>query len=186
MNILSNSIFAKFFAATLLLGLCFNTSAQTKNSSVLDFDPKIDGFSFENYRNIGDSWKDDLGADDLIKLFGLKTACKTGTNASNCVLHVAAEKWKNEILEAMNIGHCEGIAVASLRIKTERAFKKRTFPDQFQPGAKTTFNLPRNQLIENYISYFWVTQTLEEIKRQSDETVKRGPLWIAKTPREAV
>ena len=125
------------------------SSAQSNNSAGLDFDPKIDGFSFANYRNVG-NWQDDLGADDLIKLFGLKTACKTGTNASNCVLHVAAEKWKNEILEAMNIGHCEGIAVASLRIKTEQAFKKRTFPEQFQPGTKTTFSLSRNQLIENY------------------------------------
>ena len=180
MNVLSNSLFAKVLTATLLLGLAFNTSAQSNNSAGLDFDPKIDGFSFANYRNVG-NWQDDLGADDLIKLFGLKTACKTGTNASNCVLHVAAEKWKNEILEGMNIGHCEGIAVASLRIKTEQAFKKRTFPEQFQPGAKTTFSLSRNQLIENYISYFWVTQTFEEIKRQSDETVKRGPLWIAQT-----
>lgn len=181
MNVLSNHLIAKVFVTTLILGQCFNTSAQSNNSATLNFDPKINGFSFANYRNIGDSWKDDLGADDLIKLFGVKTACKTGTNAANCVLHVAAEKWKNEILEAMNIGHCEGIAVASLRMNTGLAFKKRTLPAQFQSGAKNTFSLQRNQLIENYISYFWVTQTFEEIKRQTDETVKRGPLWIAKT-----
>ena len=69
MNVLSNSLFAKVFTATLLLGLSFNTSAQSNNSAELDFDPKIDGFSFANYRNVG-NWQDDLGADDLIKLFG--------------------------------------------------------------------------------------------------------------------
>ena len=172
---------SKTIVTIIFFGLSFNLAAQTNNIAALDFDPKINGFGFKNYRNEGDIWKDDLGTDDVIRMFGVKTACKTGDSEKNCVLHPAAKQWIDEILEGMDIGHCEGIAVACLRINTDLPFKKKITPDNFQPGAKSPFSLPRNQLLQNYIAYYWITQTFEEIKMQTAETAESGPVNIAKT-----
>ncbi len=181
MSKLKKNMFLKVFVTIIFFGLNLNVPAQTNNLASLEFDPKTDGFSFKNYRNEGDKWKDDMAVDDIIRMFGANTACKTGDNEKTCVLHPAAKQWMEEILEGMQIGHCEGIAVASLRMNTDLPFKKRTLPADFQSGAKSTYNLGRNQLLENYIAYYWITQTLEEIKKQTAKTAESGPVNISKT-----
>lgn len=115
---------SKCFILLVMLGFNLNLAAQTENVVALDFQPQINGFGFKNYRNEGERWKDDIGADDLIRMFGAKAVCKSGDNEKNCVMHAAAKQWMEEILEAMQIGHCEGIAVASLRMKAGLPFKK--------------------------------------------------------------
>jgi hypothetical protein len=177
----SLKIFIAIFTAIFFFGLFNNSHAQSKIAK-LDFDPKINGFSFKNYQNIGDQWKDDIGADDLIRMFGVKEVCKN-QNAKNCVLEAAAQKWMEKKLEAMNIGHCEGIAVASLRMNSNLAFKKRISAANFQNGVKMPFGLRLDQSLENYISYYWITQTFKEIKDDTAKTVsgERGPVDIVKT-----
>lgn len=181
MRDLIRNLLSKPVVIIVLLAFCASFPAQTNNVAALNFDPKTDGFNFKNYRNEGDKWKDDLNVDDMIRMFGAKTACKTGENEKNCVLHPAAKQWMEEILEGMKIGHCEGIAVASLRMDAGLPFKKRILPADFQPGTKVPFSLPRNQLIENYIAYYWITQTFEEVKKQTAETAASGPVNIART-----
>src|SRR5258708_37569448 len=56
-----------------------------KTIAKIGFDPKADGFGFENYGNEGD-WEGDLTAADLIKLFGADQVCEEGNNAEDCVL----------------------------------------------------------------------------------------------------
>lgn len=170
-------VFVVFFGVLSFFG---NGAAQSKMLAALDFDPKVDGFSFKNYKNVGDRWKDDIGAEDLIRMFGANVVCKN-KSAKNCVLEAAAREWIEHKLKAMDIGHCEGIGVASLRFKTELPFKKRIFPENFQPGAKTPIQLQLEQRIENYVAYYWITQTFREIREQTQATAKRGPLEIVKT-----
>ena len=155
--------------------------AQTKIIALLDFDPKINGFGFKNYKNDNYNWKDDIAADDLIRMFGVKAVCKSGDSAKNCVMKAAARKWIEYYLEAMNIGHCEGIGVASLRINSGLPFKKRALSSNFQTGAKSTFNLRLDQPIENYIAYYWITQTFDEITLPTKKTAERGPVELVKT-----
>lgn len=157
-----------------------NLSAQSNIVASLDFDPRVHGFSFKNYKNVGNNWKDDLGKEDLIRMFGVRASCKSGDNAKNCVLKVAAEKWQMKQLKAMNIGHCEGIGVAGLRMKTGLPFKRRVSPAHFQSGAKSPFSLRLDQNLENYIAYFWITQTLKEVVAETQETTKAGPVGIVK------
>jgi hypothetical protein len=156
--------------------LSANLSAQGKIVASLDFDPKVAGFSFPNYKTVKTG---DIGTEDLIRMFGVKATCKSGNNTKNCVLKAAAQKWIEKMLEAMEIGHCEGIGVASLRLKTGLRFKDRWQPSQFQNGAKTPFGLQLLPSIENYISYYWVTQTFDEVTLQTKETAKLGPKGIA-------
>jgi hypothetical protein len=118
-----------------------------------DFDPKINGYGFENYGNEG-KWKDDLSAEDLILMFGSDAVCKGGKDKPKCVLNAAARQWLNEQLLDLNNGHCVGMSVSSIKLKLGTPFKDKSFPSDYQPKVKNTFGLVLNQPIENYIAYF--------------------------------
>jgi hypothetical protein len=180
-EMMQKKIFA-VFAVVLFFGSFNNSPAQPRMLAKLNFNPTIDGFYFKNYPNIGDRWQDDLAADDLIRMFGRKEVCKDKA-ANKCAMEAGARLWMKEKLEAMNIGHCEGIAAISLRMKTGLAFKKLTSPASFQPGAKSPFDLRLEQPLENYIAYYWITQTFREVKKQTAQTVagRRNPVDIVKT-----
>jgi hypothetical protein len=172
-----NKFMSKFVATTFCcLIFCPNFSAQGKIVAALDFDPKVAGFSFPNYKKVKSG---DVGTEDLIRMFGAKATCKSGNNAKNCVLKAAARKWIEKMLEAMEIGHCEGIGVASLRFNSSLRFKTRWQPSQFQTGVKTPFNLQLLPNLENYISYYWITQTFDEVTLKTKETANLGPTGIA-------
>ena len=160
--------------------LSANLLAQSRILASLDFEIPKDGFAFKNYKNEGERWKDDIGAEDLIRMFGVKAVCKSGNSPQNCVMKAAARKWIEYYLEAMDIGHCEGIGVASLRMNTGLAFKKRVAPNQFQAGVNLPFQLQRQQNIENYIAYYWITQTFDEVSIPTKKTAELGPVGIVK------
>ncbi len=172
-----NKFVLKTIAAVLFGVLLYaDLSAQGKIVASIDFDPKVAGFSFPNYKTVKNG---DIGTEDLIRMFGVKATCKSGNSAKNCVLKAAAQKWIEKMLEAMEIGHCEGIGTASLRFNSSLRFKNRWQPSQFQSGAKTPFNLQLIPGIENYISYYWITQTFDEVTLKTKETAKLGPAGIA-------
>ena len=174
----SLKFFSLFFCCALL---CSNIPAQSNLLASLKFDPKIDGFGFKNYKNEKNKWNDDIAADDMIRMFGARAACKRGTTAKDCVLKEAAAQWIKEMLEAMDIGHCEGISVASLRMNSHMPFKKRIAPADFQSGAKSPFSMRLAQPLENYIAYYWITQTFDEVAVPTRATAAAGPVEIAKT-----
>ena len=176
------NLLSKLSVLTLLIGFFFAfVKAQVEPNilAALDFDPKADGFAFKNYKNVGETWKDDIAADDLIRMFGVNAVCKN-KSAKNCVLDAAAREWIEHKLKAMNIGHCEGIAVASLRMNFGMPFKRRALPANFQIGAKLPINLRLQQTLENYIAYYWITQTFQEIREPTQATAKLGSAGIVK------
>lgn len=59
------------------------------------FDPAVDGFGFANWGEAGN-----LGATELIALFGRKKVCASGSG-NQCVLYPAAQQWVDQINEAM-------------------------------------------------------------------------------------
>ena len=172
--------FSVFAAPLVNVAAATNSSAQTQPEIVakLNFDPKVNGFGFENFGNDARKWQDDLGAEDMIRLFGAEAVCRTGNTAANCVLKAAAREWMMQQLEGMNGGHCEGMAATSLRLATSKAFKSKASAPQFQPGAKMPFQLKLDQTIENYIAYYFVTQSLEEVSEATAATIKNGPVGV--------
>ncbi len=144
----------------------------------LKFDPKINGFGFENFGNDEREWKNDLDAGDLIKMFGAENVCRKGDNASNCVLNAAGREWLDKQLQGMNGGHCEGMAAASLRFYQGKDFKGKAAPADFQAGARAVLNLKQNGLVENYIAYYFVTQNFDEVSDPTRKTAEKGPAAI--------
>lgn len=116
------------------------------------FDVKTDGFSFENYGN--DTGISNLKANDMRRLFGDAVCTKIKNNT--CTLTSPARQWMKEINAAMDGGHCEGMAVASLHM-----FHQIEDPNTF--GAPTTNELPfdGNTKLQEEIAYWWATQTTE-------------------------
>ncbi len=82
-----------------------------------------------------------------------------------CVLTAAAEKWRKEQVAGMNGGHCEGMAVTSLRLLAGLDFNGKKTPSDFQTGANTTYDLEKDSA-RNYIATYFVTQSFGEVSAQ--------------------
>ncbi|OYT73176.1 MAG: hypothetical protein CFK52_02615 [Chloracidobacterium sp. CP2_5A] len=128
----------------------------------IKFDPRVHGFAFENYGNDSHDWENDLTTADLIRMFGAENVCHDGSTPEDCVLTAAAREWKIAQLKGMDGGHCEGMAVASLRLFTSKPFRGKRTPGDFQKGAKTAQDLKREAVL-NVIAYFHAIQTLDEV-----------------------
>jgi len=138
------------------------------------FDVNIDGFQFENFVN-DHTWQDDLGADDVFNLFG-PGVCQYGDTADTCELTGPAETWRVNTIKDMGLGHCDGMASASLSLFTQMPFKGISTPSDIQSGASDTIDLTfPGQKIENYIVGQMSFQYTEEYW---DEVITKKPSEI--------
>ena len=157
------------------------SAAEGEIVAKLNFDPSVNGYSFANYGNEAPRhWQGDLGAEDLIRMFGPAAVCKSGTTAKDCVMKASAHQWMMQELKGMSIGHCEGMAVTCLRFDTGLPFKSLGGPSSFQPGAKSAFGLNLEQPLANYIAYYFVTQSFREVAEPTKATGAKGPLAVVK------
>ncbi len=170
----------RYLTAIVLFTLVAPALAQNPTASI-DFVPTRDGFRFKNYRNEAKRWTNDLLPDDLVRMFGPKTSCKSFAGGKCATLSPAAEQWRQEILESMDTGHCEGIAVACERMRQSMPFKGKASANSFQSAARDAWSLQRDETLENYIAYYWTTQTFDEVKALTAKTAAAGPLSIART-----
>lgn len=137
--------------------------ASYKNAQGRAFDVAVDGYSFQNYGATTHS-ADDLGADDMFLMFGPQV-CASGTTAATCKLSEPAEDWRKKMLEYMNGGHCDGLAMTSLRFFNQLSFKNKTLPGDYQAAALRTNDLLfPGQTIENYLAYYWTTQIVSHVR----------------------
>ena len=134
------------------------------------FDPASDGFSFENWG----AEPGELGASDLIALFGRKNVCASGSGDS-CVLYPAAKQWVEQVNEGMSGGRCEGMAVTA-----ELIHGGYLDPSDFDPNATSTFDLTKdNPAVSNTIEYFWATQMVTPVQKEYQRYQKLQPSQIA-------
>lgn len=168
------------FGGDVVKGQETTGAATGKVLASIAFDPKINGFSFQNYGNDDHDLSADLHTDDLLRMFGSKAVCKSGSTAANCVVNASARQWREEMITAMGGGHCEGMAVACLRFTYGMPFKNRTSPGDFLVGARTPFDLKRDNSMLNYIAYYWTTQVLWEPRQYRNKTMALGPVAVVK------
>jgi hypothetical protein len=133
------------------------------------FDPEVDGFGFENWGEVGN-----LGATELIALFGRKKVCASGSG-STCVLFPAARQFAAQVNEAMAGGHCEGMAVMAARL-----FLGYDNLADLDPAATSTFELARETpAVSQAIETWWATQMLPPVQRAYQEYQTYQPSEIA-------
>lgn len=143
----------------------------------IGFDPKVNGFGFRNFGKNPD-YEEDLTADDMIRMFGAANVCIEGTTANDCVLYETTDRWIEEALKKMDNGHCDGFSVSSLRMFVGKPFKGRKNPAAFQRGAVNLFDLQKNQVTSNYVSYYQTLTFLKETYIFRTPTFKKKPSEI--------
>lgn len=173
-------------AATIVAGAPSEKPAEAGEIiASIEFDPKVDGFGFRNFGENPD-YEDDLTADDLIRMFGAENVCIEGSTAKDCVLYETAERWMEEAIEKMNGGHCDGFSVSSLRMFAGKAFKGRKSPADFQRGATDLFDLEKNQVTSNFVSYYQTLTFLKETYIFREPTFKKKPTEIVQMIADAM
>jgi hypothetical protein len=123
------------------------TSIQTLLSS--GFDPKLDGFSFQNY---GEADVTNLTNADMQRMFGDVVCAST---QPDCNLITAAQVWMDEINRAMRTGSCEGMAVLS-----QYFYYGVLKPQTFGGASVATLNLSQNIPLQREIAYWSATKPL--------------------------
>ena len=111
------------------------------------FDPKQDGFSFQNY---GEADVTNLTNADMLRMFGDVVCSNT---QPDCALIPAAQIWMEEINRAMQTGHCEGMAVLS-----QYFYYGVLKPQLFGGTSVASLDLTKNLPLQREIAYWWATQ----------------------------
>lgn len=134
------------------------------------FDPASDGFSFANWGGEGQ-----LGASELITLFGARATCAR-VEKNGCVMYPAARQWAAQINEAMNGGHCEGMAVMAARL-----FRGDVKLTDLDPAAAATSDLAQDDPdVARAIDMWFATQYLQPVQKAYESFQKYQPSQIAK------
>ena len=134
------------------------------------FDPGVDGFSFENWGAVGE-----LGATEMVALFGRSTVCTPSSPAGSCTLYPAAREWMKQANEGMAGGHCEGMAVMS-----ERLFLGAAKLGDFDPAAAATYDLAfENPVLQKAIDLWFITQALPDPANAAGDFRSMTPSQIA-------
>ncbi|MCB0129777.1 MAG: DUF11 domain-containing protein, partial [Caldilineaceae bacterium] len=151
------------------------------------FDVNVHGFQFENFDN-KHTWNDDLEASDVFNFFG-PGVCESGTTAATCKLTTLADTWRLNTIKDMGLGHCDGMASASLSLFTQQEFNGISTPGNIQSGAANTINLNfPGKDIENYIVGQMAFQYTEEYwskiiaKKPSEIVAELTKAFNASTP----
>jgi hypothetical protein len=146
-----------------------------------DYDPKLDGYGFHNFGGDDHDDENDLDAGDLIKMFGAQNVCQSGNTAQNCVLYEPAQEWLEQRIESKSHGHCDGLAMTSLRFWAELPWEGKTTPVNWQSGAQNVSDLTMSRAISSYVAYFHILQDVAEVYEFREEQFKKKPSETLKT-----
>jgi len=190
-RIVLKSFFSALILATIATGLALapRSAAHTAGGPLVqddkgtmvaklkDYEPPVYGYGFRNYGRDHEG-ENDLTAADLIRMFGAENVCESGNTAADCVLYEPAAEWIAEKLKSMEGGHCEGLAVTSLRFWQGLPFDGKSSLTDWQSGAHAVSELQHNEAVSNYVAYYHVLQFLSEISDFRAETWKMKPSEI--------
>lgn len=141
----------------------------------IGFRPDPDGYSFPNWAGMyptAPSYLDpDFRQEDLVWMFGEEAVCVQGAG-SECTLRPAAHRWLRNVNEAMNRGHCDGIAVTSLRL-----FRGLESAAALQIGADSTHDLVRES-VRHYVARYFAMQMTDPVAAYKDAVRHNAPSVI--------
>lgn len=119
------------------------------------FRPEENGFGFENYGN--DIGPQNLTVEEMQRMFGDQVCTEFG--AETCVLTPSARRWMEENNDAMDGGHCEGMATLSLLF-----YNNQASPADFGSNNVNALTLDDNELLQREIAYWWATQSTYTVR----------------------
>lgn len=119
------------------------------------FDPRTHGFPFQNYGN-DVSGLTNLTEAEVQRAYG-DAVCESGSGPE-CSLTAPARQWMEQVNGMMGGGHCEGMAVLSLRM-----FHGTSRPADFGGDTAHALGLDGNAALQREIAYYFALQTLDAV-----------------------
>ena len=148
-----------------------NTAPITVSAQVgavdMGFRVNPDGYSFANY---GGNTPADLTIDDLVRMFGRDAVCTNTTGT--CQPREAASTWRDQVVNAMSGGHCDGFTTTALRF-----FKDIDQQSTFQSGAASTYALTQPNMGRR-IAYFWALQVPNPVGAARNNALSKTPTQV--------
>ncbi len=114
----------------------------------MGFRPDPDGFGFANYDNTGVV---NLGEEEMFRLFG--AGAFESTDGGRRILSPTAREWMEVVNDAMQGGHCEGLAVSALLF-----YGNRLEPARFGGRSVHELRKDENLTLQHEIAFWWATQ----------------------------
>ena len=142
----------RLIGSAALLGVWALAGCPGSTGSSGDFDPRVHGFGFENYTN--EEMRTNLTEADVWRLFG-DGVCERGSG-EGCELTTPARQWMEQASSEMRHGHCEGMAVLSLRM-----FRGDTRVTDFGAATANALAIDDNERLQREIAYWFSIQSLE-------------------------
>jgi hypothetical protein len=122
------------------------TRAERFRQVMQNFLPQPDGYRFPNYGGVNEA---DFDLGDLRRTFGDEAVCLFVDQDDKCIPRPTALQWLASVHRVMVGGHCDGMAVTSLRF-----FTNADNPTTFQSDATTTYDLELANARKNIAYYF--------------------------------
>lgn len=132
-------------------------SRQTVVLSRSTFDTNRDGFSFSNW---SEQPAQGTGINLLIQLFGRPSVCTNADSESACNPLDRASTFSRDVENELARGRCEGMVVLAAKLHAQGG-----------PAASTL----SVENVENEITYWWGSQMLPAVSRQSKATRAMQP-----------
>ena len=136
----------------------------------LRFRPNPDGFAFDNY---SDTHGNDFNISDVRDLFGYEETC-LGSGPVCTVSRKAAEQWYFIINDYLSGGHCDGMAVTSLRLFAA-GYES---PQDFDSEAADTYDLELSRDVRRYIAKYFIRQTVDPVQGYKVQVVQKTPAEV--------
>ena len=134
------------------------------------FRPNPDGFAFDNY---SDTNGNDFKISDVRDLFGYEETC-LGPGPVCVVPRKAAEQWYVIVNDYLSGGHCDGMAVTSLRLFVP----DYEFPRNFDSEADNTYDLELSQDVRRHIAKYFIRQTVDPVQAYKAQVVQKTPAEV--------
>ncbi len=156
---MSKTLVKRSLLSLLILLIAFaggprlRTTAQDEGKMLADtgFRAETNGFPFENYGN--DQVQNNLTAADMQRMFGDAVCARAGTP---CTLTPPAKEWMDQTNQAMDGGHCEGMAALSTVFYT-----RKEDVSNFGGPSILDLSLDSNTKLQEEIAYYWSTQATD-------------------------
>lgn len=143
-------------AALLFLTACSGSDEAGVPTPDSGFDIQTNSFSFPNYGN--DEGYQNLDAEAMRELFG-DQVCARVDDGGRCVLSATASTYMQGINDAMNVGHCFGMAGLSWAL-----FDQEEDPQQFGGPDAADLTIEDNPDLQRQLARIWATQTTPPTK----------------------
>lgn len=127
-------------------------------------------FAFPNWSGV-EGATDTPDARLMVKLFGTEAVCASGDTAETCQLNPSAQATLDQWVEALDGGHCEGMATLSMRY-----FLGLQKPADTESGATVAAALKRPEMsLDQEITLWWSTQFMPEVRAAAAASREKMP-----------